>query len=183
MREFIFQKIRAIVITISKIPLSFMCWKTETLPKLFTIAWEQDWNLNFCFTCCICSTSFYQDCCRGAGSSKNKKAQTLANLPNFVETCQKVEKMSENSCGYSPSFNKVRDALIPKKLIFFENVSIFFENGQTLLKIVKTCQKINKMAEKKPKISAICDLKLRIKPQVYKIMSHRQWQPKNWKVI
>ena len=153
-----------------------MCWKTETLLKLFTIAWEQDWNLNFCFTCCICSTSFYQDCCRGAGSSKNKKAQTLANLPNFVETCQKVEKMSENSCGYSPSFNKARDALITKRLILFEN-------GQTLLKSVKTCQKINKMAEKKPKISAICDLKLRIKPQVYKIMSHRQCQLKNWKVI
>ena len=27
--------------------------------------------------------------------------------------------------------------------------------------------------------SAICDLKLRIKPQEYKIMSHRQWQSKN----
>ena len=77
--------------------------------------------------------------------------------------------MSENSCGYSPSFNKARDALITKRLILFEN-------GQTLLKSVKTCQKINKMAEKKPKISAICDLKLRIKPQVYKIMSHRQCQ-------
>ena len=153
MREFIFQKIRAIVITISKIPLSFMCWKTETLPKLFTIAWKQDWNLNFYFTCCICSTFFYQDCCRGAGSSKNKKAQTFKNLPNFVENCQKVEKMSEKSCGYSPSFNQAR-------LIFFENLPNIIEKCQNRQNLPKDRQS----GRKTPKISAICDLKFRIKP-------------------